>query len=122
MEKFKNQTVFLIINKYFTIIITYGIISRWAGCTHQWFEQLWKAGLSSKTGVSLIPVTRITSDCEAKININWAKLVYGFQKLTDEKLQRLNEEHKSNYKYVFIVIIQYFKIKLSYSLKLNYYY
>ncbi|XP_070168392.1 D-aspartate oxidase-like isoform X3 [Polyergus mexicanus] len=73
-------------------------ITRWAGCTHQWFEQLWKAGLSSKTGVSLIPVTRVTSDCEANININWAKLVYGFQKITDEKLQRLNEEHKSNYK------------------------
>lgn len=108
MEKFKNQIVFLIINTYFTIIIY--IISRWAGCTHQWFEQLWKAGLSSKTGVSLIPVTRVTSDCEDDINKQWTKLVYGFQKITDEKLKRLNEEHKSNYKYVFI-IIQYFKIK-----------
>ncbi|KAL6421870.1 hypothetical protein ACFW04_010788 [Cataglyphis niger] len=73
-------------------------ITRWASCTHQWFEQLWKAGLSSKTGVSLIPVTRVTSDCEDDINKQWTKLVYGFQKLTDEKLQRLNEEHKSNYK------------------------
>lgn len=74
-------------------------IIRWAGCTHEWFEQLWKAGLSSKTGVSLIPVTRVTNDCKTDVDPKtWAKIVYGFQKITDEKLQRLNEEHKSNYK------------------------
>ncbi|XP_012537273.2 D-aspartate oxidase [Monomorium pharaonis] len=74
-------------------------IIRWAASTHKWFEQLWKAGLSLEMGVSLVPVTRVTSDCENDITEpKWAKLVYGFQKISNERLQRLNEEHKSNYK------------------------
>lgn len=73
-------------------------ITRWAGRTHQWFEQLWKAGLSSETGVCLIPVTRVTSEYKDDVEPEWKKLVYGFQKISNERLQRLNEEHKSNYK------------------------
>ncbi|XP_011872484.1 PREDICTED: D-aspartate oxidase [Vollenhovia emeryi] len=73
-------------------------ISRWAGSTHKWLEQLWKAGLSSETGVSLLPVTRVNSDYEDGAEPFWAKLVYGFQKISDQQLQRLNEEHKSNYR------------------------
>jgi len=76
-------------------------VSRWAGITHRWFEQLWKAGLSPETGISLIPATRITSNCRDDTNLPWTKLVYGFQEISNERLQRLNEEHKSNYKYVF---------------------
>jgi len=76
----------------------YGFVSRWAGNTHQWFEQFWKAGLSSKTGISLLPVTCVTSDYEDYVEPIWVKFVYGFQKLSNERLQRLNEEHKSNYK------------------------
>ncbi|KYQ57086.1 D-aspartate oxidase [Trachymyrmex zeteki] len=72
-------------------------ITRWAGNTYQWFEQLWKAGLSSKTGVSLLPVTYVTSDYKGDVEPIWVKFVYGFQKLSNERLQRLNEEHKSNY-------------------------
>lgn len=117
MEKFKSTCIYIlyiIINKYITIILII-IISRWAGCTHQWFEQLWKAGLSSKTGVSLIPGTRVTSDYKDDIDPKWTKIVYGFQKITDEKLRRLNEEHKSNYKYVFL-IIQYYILKSNYHI------
>ncbi|XP_032667080.1 uncharacterized protein LOC116842259 [Odontomachus brunneus] len=73
-------------------------IYRWAGRTHRWFEQLWKFGLSSETGVSLVPVTRVTSGYECDTDPVWEKLVYGTQKLSDEQLRRLNEEHKSNYK------------------------
>lgn len=76
-------------------------IIRWAGSTHRWFEQLWKAGLSSETGVSLVPVTRVTSECEEDTEVTepaWGKLVYGLQKISNERLQRLKEEHKSNYK------------------------
>jgi len=76
-------------------------VSRWAGSTHRWFEQLWKVGLSPETGISLIPVTRVTSSYEDNTNLAWAKLVYGFQNISNERLQRLNEEYKSNYKYVF---------------------
>jgi len=75
-------------------------VSRWAGTTHRWFEQLWKAGLSPETGISLIPATRVISNYTDD-NLSWTKLVYGFQKISNERLQRLNEEHKSNYKYVF---------------------
>lgn len=73
-------------------------ITRWSGRTHRWFEQLWKAGLSSKTGVCLMPVTRVISDNKDDINPEWAKIVYGIQKLSEKRLRLLNEEHKSNYK------------------------
>ncbi|KAL6265480.1 hypothetical protein P5V15_002276 [Pogonomyrmex californicus] len=73
-------------------------IIRWADNTHRWFEQLWKAGLSPKTGVCLLPVTRVTSDYPSDTDPPWAKIVYGFQKLNNERLQQLNKDHKSNYK------------------------
>ncbi|XP_011154710.1 D-aspartate oxidase isoform X1 [Harpegnathos saltator] len=73
-------------------------IYRWAGRTHRWLEQLWKAGLSSETGVSLIPVIRVISGNECDTDLAWLKLVYGAQELSGEQLRRLNEEHKSNYK------------------------
>lgn len=64
-------------------------------------------------GVSLLPVTRVTSNYEDGTEPAWAKLVYGFQKISDQRLQRLNEEHKSKYKYVFT--IKSSKIQLSYN-------
>ncbi|XP_014484369.1 PREDICTED: tubulin polyglutamylase TTLL13-like [Dinoponera quadriceps] len=73
-------------------------IYRWAGCTHRWFEQLWKDGLSLDNGVCLMPVTRVLSDQEYDTDQVWAKHAYGAQKLSGEQLRRLNEEHKSNYK------------------------
>jgi len=76
------------------------IVSRWAGRTHRWFEQLWKAGLSSITGVTLVPVTRVSSGHECSVQPEWRKLVYGFHEISGENLQRLNEQHGTSYKYV----------------------
>lgn len=73
-------------------------ITRWADRTHRWFEQFWKAGLSSETGISLLPVFRVVSDDADDICSEWKKLVYGLEEISTERLQRLNEEHKSKYK------------------------
>ncbi|KAL0127821.1 hypothetical protein PUN28_003215 [Cardiocondyla obscurior] len=71
-------------------------IIRWAGRTFRWFEQLWKTGLSSETGVTLLPVTNVTCD-HKDVEIKWKKLVYGFRNLSKKELERLSDEHRSNY-------------------------
>ncbi|XP_054000093.1 D-aspartate oxidase [Hylaeus anthracinus] len=73
-------------------------ILAWAGATHRWLENFWKSGQASETGVSLVPVCRVTSDPKGYIDSSWTKLVYGAHKLTAKELEKLNEEHKSNYK------------------------
>ncbi|XP_076176743.1 D-aspartate oxidase-like [Ptiloglossa arizonensis] len=70
----------------------------WAGVTHRWLEKFWKEGLSSETGVSLLPVYRVTSDPRGCSDCSWTKLVYGAHRLTPKELEKLNEEQLSNYK------------------------
>ncbi|XP_076619516.1 D-aspartate oxidase-like [Colletes latitarsis] len=72
-------------------------IDSWAGITHRWLETLWKSGLSSETGVSLVPAYRVTSDPKGYIESSWTKLVYGAHRMTRIELEKLNEEHKSKY-------------------------
>ncbi|XP_012136678.1 D-aspartate oxidase [Megachile rotundata] len=73
-------------------------VLRWGGVTHRWMEKLWKEGLSRETGVALVPVYHVISDSQGFPDLNWIKLTYGAHRLTVKELERLNEEHKSNYK------------------------
>ncbi|XP_017879258.2 tubulin polyglutamylase TTLL13-like [Ceratina calcarata] len=72
-------------------------ISRWAGSTHRWFEELWKAGLASETGLSLIPFYYVTTDatCNSK---SWMNLVYGAHRLRPNELESINAQHNTDYK------------------------
>jgi len=70
--------------------------------------------LSSITGVTLVPVTRVSSNHEYNIQPDWTKLVYGFHEISGENLRRLNEQHGTSYKYAPKSRIGYFNIARSY--------
>lgn len=74
-------------------------ITEWAGATYRWLKKLWKAGLSAETGICLLPACRVTSDPKGyEGNSSWTELVDGAHKLTAEELEKLNEDHRANYK------------------------
>ncbi|XP_063980584.1 D-amino-acid oxidase [Diachasmimorpha longicaudata] len=72
-------------------------IVRWGGGTHRWLESLWKLGLTPETGVQLLPVTRVSSIPGFYQTVEWFHLVYGYRRLGDVEIARLNEEHGANY-------------------------
>lgn len=72
-------------------------IVKWSGITHRWFENLWKSGLASETGLCLLPVSRVTSEINKKLEPLWIKIVYGAHRFTSNELKALNEQHKANY-------------------------
>ncbi|XP_076236568.1 D-aspartate oxidase-like [Calliopsis andreniformis] len=72
-------------------------IAKWGGATYRWLEKLWKQGLSSETGICLLPVYRVTSDPK-RYDSSWIELVHGAHRMTTKELAKLNEEHQSNYK------------------------
>ena len=70
---------------------------RWSGVTHRWMENFWRKGLAPETGVSLIPVVRVTKKKVSKIP-SWGSIVYGTVAMSNEEILQLNEEKGSNYK------------------------
>lgn len=73
-------------------------ILKWSSDTHRFFHQLWKEGHADKVGLCLVPVTELTTDYD-EINPIWKDIVYGFQRLSDNNVNKLIEEHQHNYKY-----------------------
>lgn len=93
----KHRSLFT--EKFANKFARYTRYREWAGATYRWLKKLWKAGLSAETGICLLPACRVTSDPKGyEGNSSWTELVDGAHKLTAEELEKLNEDHRANYK------------------------
>ncbi|XP_012256339.2 D-aspartate oxidase [Athalia rosae] len=72
-------------------------ILRWSSGTHRWLSDLWKKGWASDAGVSLIPVTRVTSAKGGYPDPVWKSTVFGAREIGPDQLKRLSEEHGADY-------------------------
>ncbi|XP_055294813.1 D-aspartate oxidase-like [Sitodiplosis mosellana] len=73
-------------------------IFTWSKDTHNYFHKLWKDGVAEEAGVSLLPVTRMTTE-DQSYDVPWKDVVFGCTDMTKETLERLSAEHKRKYKY-----------------------
>lgn len=83
----------------FIYLFVYSIINRrWGGATHRWMENFWRTGMSAETGISLIPVVRVSNDVnKSKQTPSWMSLIYAGKRITDEMLQSLNKDYGKSY-------------------------
>lgn len=70
---------------------------KWSSETHEFFGDLWSAGLANDLGVCLQPVLRLTTNSEGYPKPSWQNIVYGCEKLSEQQLRSLSAEHKRNY-------------------------
>lgn len=73
---------------------------RWGGATHKWMENFWKTDLSSETGVSLVPVFRVSNYVESKEMPSWLSLVYAGRNLTHQELRKFNDDYCKKYRFI----------------------
>lgn len=78
-------------------ILKFCFNSQLSKSSHDFFHELWINGMAEETGVSMIPVYRLTNDPEGYQRQCWEKIVYGFRMLQPDELARLAREHGRNY-------------------------
>ncbi|XP_063696881.1 D-aspartate oxidase [Culicoides brevitarsis] len=71
-------------------------IVQWSKETHDFFKELWIHGLAKESGVTLIPCYRLTTEPGTK-EPSWKHVVFGYNSLTEQELNRLRMEHGRNY-------------------------
>ncbi|XP_046487176.1 D-aspartate oxidase [Neodiprion pinetum] len=72
-------------------------VLRWSGETYRWMLSIWKSESAGDAGVSLIPITRVTSDARGVPEQAWTSTVFGSHRMSLGDLRRLNEEQAAEY-------------------------
>ncbi|KAJ8673540.1 hypothetical protein QAD02_004802 [Eretmocerus hayati] len=72
-------------------------ITHWALLTLQWMETFWKNGLAKETGISLVPIYRVTSDSKGYSLPTWSCAPYGLHELTAKEICQLNKSKNSKF-------------------------
>ncbi|XP_055309052.1 D-aspartate oxidase-like [Sitodiplosis mosellana] len=72
-------------------------VLKWSKDMHDFFEKLWKSGEANEAGVSLISVTRITTNNTQRYNDLWRDVVFDHTDLDQKVIERLSQQHKRSY-------------------------
>lgn len=83
---------------YWTFNFTY--FREWSKSTFDLFHKLWKNGDAPKAGISLLPITRLTSDSIDTYNGLWRSIPFGFRDFDSKELEILGKKHNRIYKWI----------------------